>query len=202
MANFGIVFVAPNAAVRVALPMPTPQVGEALVRVVRSAVSGGTERANLVGEPDGCVGIFAKEDGTVTWPRHCGYSSVGVVEALGEGVADLGAMLDTIVEGVDEIDVLQLEAGIGEGAEEGEVDFLEGGLAEDILVAELVDDGGETCGGEDEVARQHEHQHHQAHQRTQRDECGLEPSGHSFLCCLLYFLFCLFVHCTRVKVKV
>ena len=89
MANFGIVFVAPNAAVRVALPMPTPQVGEALVRVVRSAVSGGTERANLVGEPDGCVGIFAKEDGTVTWPRHCGYSSVGVVEALGEGVADL-----------------------------------------------------------------------------------------------------------------
>ena len=89
MINFGIVFTAPNVATVLDLPVPTPGSGDVLVRLTRSALSSGTERANLIGVPDGGVGIFAKDDRTVTWPRHCGYSSVGVVEALGEGVDSL-----------------------------------------------------------------------------------------------------------------
>ena len=89
MKNVGIVFTAPNVASVLELPMPSPKAGEVLVRLTRSALSSGTERANLIGVPDGGVGIFAKDDGTVTWPRHCGYSSVGVIEALGEGVEGL-----------------------------------------------------------------------------------------------------------------
>ena len=87
--NDGIVFTAPNVASVLELPMPEPAAGEVLVRLTRSALSNGTERANLTGVPDGGVGIFARDDGTVTWPRHCGYSSTGVVEALGAGVGDL-----------------------------------------------------------------------------------------------------------------
>ena len=87
--NFGIVFTAPNVASVLELTMPSPKAGEVLVRLTRSALSSGTERANLIGVPDGGVGIFAKDDGTVTWPRHCGYSSVGVIEALGEGADGL-----------------------------------------------------------------------------------------------------------------
>lgn len=89
MKNHAIVFTAPEVASVLELPTPKPKSGEVLVRLVRSALSSGTERANLIGVPDGGVGIFAKDDGTVTWPRHCGYSSTGVIEALGEGVEDL-----------------------------------------------------------------------------------------------------------------
>ena len=91
MQNYGIVFTAPNVASVLDLPLPSPKDGEVLVRLTRSALSSGTERANLIGVPDGGIGIFAKDDGTVTWPRHCGYSSVGIVEALGEGVDGLRA---------------------------------------------------------------------------------------------------------------
>jgi len=89
MENFGIVFTAPNVASVLELPTLSPKQGEVLVRLTRSAISSGTERANLVGVPDSGVGIYGKDDGTVTWPRHCGYSSVGVVEALGTGVEGL-----------------------------------------------------------------------------------------------------------------
>ena len=89
MKNVGIIFTAPNEASVLDLPMPSPKEGEVLVHLTRSALSSGTERANLIGVPDGGVGIFAKDDGTVTWPRHCGYSSVGVIEALGAGVVGL-----------------------------------------------------------------------------------------------------------------
>ena len=86
MQNYGIVFTAPNVAAVLDLPMPSPKADEVLVRLTRSALSSGTERANLIGVPDGGVGIFARDDGTTTWPRHCGYSSVGVVESLGADV--------------------------------------------------------------------------------------------------------------------
>ena len=87
--NEGIIFTAPNVASVVELQMPTPKDGEVLVRLTRSTLSGGTERANLIGVPDGGVGIFAKDDGSVTWPRQCGYSSVGVVASVGSGVEGL-----------------------------------------------------------------------------------------------------------------
>ena len=61
--NTGIVFTAPNVASVVELPMPSPKEGEVLVRLTRSALSSGTERANLIGVPDGGIGIFGEFEG-------------------------------------------------------------------------------------------------------------------------------------------
>jgi len=88
MNNANIVFTSAGVAELVDKPRPEPGAGEVLVRVVRSCISSGTERANLIGVPDGGVGIFATAT-TTTWPRQGGYSSAGVVEALGEGVTAL-----------------------------------------------------------------------------------------------------------------
>ena len=77
-------FTGPGKAEVVQMDQPLPGAGEVLVKLVVSSISPGTERANLVGEryvspnPDKC-----KE---VRWPRTAGYSSSGVVEAVGEGV--------------------------------------------------------------------------------------------------------------------
>ena len=69
---------------------PEPKAGEVVVRLVRSCISSGTERANLTGVPDGATGIFGDEnDMRVTWPRRGGYSSSGVVESTGEGVTSV-----------------------------------------------------------------------------------------------------------------
>ena len=56
--------------------------GYVLVRTVRDTVSAGTERANLIGDPN----ISTGRAGFVEFPRHLGYSVSGVVEAVGEGV--------------------------------------------------------------------------------------------------------------------
>lgn len=83
-----IVFTAPGKAVWQEEARPTPQPGEVRVRLVRSAVSSGTERANVRGLPDCQVGIFSESE-EVHWPRRSGYSSSGVVEAVGPGVESL-----------------------------------------------------------------------------------------------------------------
>lgn len=80
--NPNIVFTSAGVAELIDRPMPDPKSGEVLVRVVRSCISSGTERANLIGVPDGGVGIFGTAT-TTTWPRQCGYSTSGVVEKLG-----------------------------------------------------------------------------------------------------------------------
>ena len=86
--NPNIVFTSAGVAELIDRPMPDPKSGEVLVRVVRSCISSGTERANLIGVPDGGVGIFGTAT-TTTWPRQCGYSTSGVVEKLGKGVTGL-----------------------------------------------------------------------------------------------------------------
>ena len=87
MENKAIVFTGPNAAELVAEPVPEPKSGEVLVRLVRSTISSGTERANVTGVPDNATSIYCDcPDDQVTWPRRGGYSSSGVVEAVGEGV--------------------------------------------------------------------------------------------------------------------
>lgn len=86
--NPNIVFTSAGVAELIDRPTPDPKSGEVLVRVVRSCISSGTERANLIGVPDGGVGIFGTAT-TTTWPRQCGYSTSGVVEKLGEGVTGL-----------------------------------------------------------------------------------------------------------------
>ena len=83
----GILFTKVNTAELLDVPMPEVAPGNVLVRVVRTCISSGTERANLIGTPDNAVGIFSTApEGRVSWPRKSGYSSSGVVEAVGEGV--------------------------------------------------------------------------------------------------------------------
>ena len=59
--------------------MPKPE--EVQVRLVTSTISSGTERANLIGDPNVYIG-----EGEVPFPRTVGYSSAGIVEKVGENV--------------------------------------------------------------------------------------------------------------------
>lgn len=88
MDNPNILFTRKDTAELVDRPVPEPSEGEVRVRLARSCISSGTERANLIGVPDRGVGIFAADDG-VTWPRQSGYSSSGVVDKVGAGVTSL-----------------------------------------------------------------------------------------------------------------
>ena len=58
---------------------------DVLIRLEVSTISSGTERANLIGDPN--INIYEK--GTVVFPRRCGYSSAGVVVAVGEAVKNV-----------------------------------------------------------------------------------------------------------------
>ena len=90
MNNRNIVFTKLNTAEVVDRPLPKVGAGEVLVRLVRSCVSSGTERANLTGVPDNATSIHKVcPDDVVTWPRQGGYSSSGVVEAVGNGVVSV-----------------------------------------------------------------------------------------------------------------
>jgi len=88
--NQSIIFTKLNTAELVAGPVPEPKDGEVLVRLVRSTISSGTERANVTGVPDNATGIYRTcPDDQVTWPRRGGYSSSGVVEKVGAGVTSV-----------------------------------------------------------------------------------------------------------------
>ena len=90
MTNPNIVFTKLNTAELIDRPLPEARPGEVLVRLVRSCVSSGTERANLTGVPDNGTSIYSDApDGQVTWPRQGGYSSAGVVERVGAGVTSV-----------------------------------------------------------------------------------------------------------------
>ena len=84
MTNHAIVFTAPNIAEILEKPLPAPAAGQVLVRTMRTCVSSGTERANLVGDP--VIGPTIPDGAPAVFPRHLGYSASGVVEAVGEGV--------------------------------------------------------------------------------------------------------------------
>ncbi len=85
MTNPGIIFIAPGVAELREGEIPTLRAGEVLIRAERTAISAGTERANLLGDPN--VSISSK--GEVKFPRQSGYSASGVVAAVGEGVTSL-----------------------------------------------------------------------------------------------------------------
>ena len=84
MKNRNIVFTAPNVAEIVETPMPVPGPGQVLVRIRRTCISSGTERANLTGDP--MIGTNVKDGDPAKFPRHLGYSASGVVEAVGDSV--------------------------------------------------------------------------------------------------------------------
>lgn len=85
MKNPNILFTAPGVAELCDCEIPAPRAGEVLIRAERTAVSAGTERANLLGDPN--ISISAK--GEVKFPRQVGYSAAGIVVAVGEGVTSL-----------------------------------------------------------------------------------------------------------------
>lgn len=87
MNNPNILFTSVGKAEIVDKPVPEPKAGEVRVRLVRSCISSGTERANVRGVPDMGTSIYADcPPDQVTWPRQGGYSSAGVVEAVGTDV--------------------------------------------------------------------------------------------------------------------
>ncbi|MBQ9113104.1 MAG: zinc-binding alcohol dehydrogenase [Clostridia bacterium] len=85
MKNKNIIFTAPGIAEVVENDMPVIAENEVLVRVYRSTVSSGTERANLLGDPN----ISPSKSGKVSFPRQLGYSTSGVVVEVGSAVSDL-----------------------------------------------------------------------------------------------------------------
>ena len=85
MENYGIVFTSPRVAelVQTEITLPTPN--HVQVKLAVSTVSSGTERANLIGDPNVGWDIGPR----VVFPRKSGYSSAGIVTAVGENVTDL-----------------------------------------------------------------------------------------------------------------
>ncbi|MBQ2774254.1 MAG: zinc-binding dehydrogenase, partial [Clostridia bacterium] len=81
-----IVFTKPCVAELLDAEYEAPKAGEVTVSLEYSAISSGTEKANLVGQRNK---RDDSEDAEIVFPRYCGYSAAGVVSAVGEGVKDV-----------------------------------------------------------------------------------------------------------------
>ena len=84
-----IVFTKPNTAELLEKPLPELAPTQVAVKTFISSISCGTERALASGDPN--VSIAVAEGVEVTFPRTSGYSSAGVVVAVGSAVNDLKA---------------------------------------------------------------------------------------------------------------
>lgn len=83
-----ITFTAPGQAELLEKPLDVPGPGMVIVKTVYSTISSGTERANLSGDNNvSCA--RGTENTVVPFPRTVGYSSSGVVQAVGEGVTSV-----------------------------------------------------------------------------------------------------------------
>ena len=85
MNNKKIVFTSPCVAELLDSKMPEIRADEVLVEIAISTISSGTERANLVGDPN----IKSTKGPEVKFPRSAGYSTSGTVVAVGEDVTRL-----------------------------------------------------------------------------------------------------------------
>ena len=85
MNNKKIVFTSPCVAELLDAKMPEIRADEVLVEIAMSTISSGTERANLVGDPN----INSTKGPEVKFPRSAGYSTSGTVVAVGEDVTRL-----------------------------------------------------------------------------------------------------------------
>lgn len=81
-----IVFTKPNTAELIDVPDEAPGEGQVLVKTEYTAVSAGTERANIIGDQN--VSVLQKNM-PVEFPRTSGYCGVGKVVKLGSGVTKL-----------------------------------------------------------------------------------------------------------------
>ena len=83
--NKQIFFTSPGRAELLDKEMPICGDDEVIVRIERSTISSGTERANLVGNPNVNPGGVGK----VKFPRSLGYSTAGVVTEVGSAITSL-----------------------------------------------------------------------------------------------------------------
>ena len=83
MKNPNIVFVAPCTVEIIDKEIPAVKEDEVLVEIVRTSISAGTERANLVGDAN----VSYQRGPVVTFPRQGGYSASGIVVKIGERVS-------------------------------------------------------------------------------------------------------------------
>ena len=87
MQSKNIVFTRPGVAELLTEEVCEPAADQVLVKLAVSTISSGTERANLVGDP--VVSIYSTGEEPAVFPRRCGYSSAGVVVAVGDGVTNV-----------------------------------------------------------------------------------------------------------------
>ena len=85
MSNRNIIFTSPCVAELIDKAVSTLKEREVLVKLAVSTISSGTERANLIGDPNTSV----NRSGKVVFPRQCGYSSSGTVVAVGDKVTSV-----------------------------------------------------------------------------------------------------------------
>lgn len=81
-----IVFTAPGVAELLEAECLPPAGDKVTVELAYSAISSGTEKANLIGLRNG-PGVA--EDAEPVFPRTVGYSAAGIVTAVGDGVSDI-----------------------------------------------------------------------------------------------------------------
>ena len=77
-----VTFTAPGVAELIKSEISAPKQNEVQVKLTVSSVSSGTERANLMGDPNCSADTAAK----VSFPKTLGYSSSGIITAIGSGV--------------------------------------------------------------------------------------------------------------------
>ena len=82
MSNKNIVFTSPCIAEIIDKDMPVCKDDEVIVKIEVSTISAGTERANLVGDPN-----VSPKGNVVNFPRQSGYSASGTVCQIGKEVS-------------------------------------------------------------------------------------------------------------------
>lgn len=86
MKNPNVVFTAPCVAELIEKELADGlERGQVRIKIATTTISSGTERANLIGDPN----VNGKGAPSVKFPRQVGYSAGGVVDAVGEGVESL-----------------------------------------------------------------------------------------------------------------
>ena len=81
-----IVFTKPYTAELLDMEYSAPKANEVTVRLEYSAISAGTEKANLIGERNS---THLSETDEAVFPRTVGYSGAGIITVVGENVKNL-----------------------------------------------------------------------------------------------------------------
>lgn len=79
-----IVFTEPCVAKVLESEIGLPKANEVQIKLAVSTISSGTERANLIGDPN----IGPNANGEIVFPRRGGYSSSGIVTQVGDNVTE------------------------------------------------------------------------------------------------------------------